>query len=199
MSLIVSNNKAWGYGDTLDLYLQPKPSPFTDDSMSAFIDSFKSNEETNKNHGNDGQFSLSFTLCKDNKEVCEALGVRGRLQVTYGPVGGDAELAFAKENANGTFDSSLIVKAIHKGRVIKTELQERNKLQLRANILKQIQPNNSGQISYTFDDFTNDYGSYLIIGYEYGGKIIHNTTFKTRSMKDKISFNGKLSVQYVYL
>eukprot|EP01084_Bolivina_argentea_P120572 213745_1 len=216
---VVANDKTWDFGGTLDLSLKPKPSPFTAESITQFINSFKQkvaiyhgtfieskddeiiNTPKDKEHDqvNDGQFSLTFNLCKDNQEVREALGVKGNLSVTYGPISGDADLKFAMDNSNGSFDSSLIVRGIHKGRTIKNEIQEHSKLKLKNNILERIKPNDSGKITYTFDDFKNEYGAYLIVGYEYGGEIVWTTTYKTSSLHDKLSFEGNLSVSYAGL
>eukprot|EP01084_Bolivina_argentea_P128398 226968_1 len=175
-------------GQTLDISFNPCPSPFTDESQTTFIEIFKQKNQQNPN--NHGQFNIKTTLCQDESSKIDALNVRGKLDLTYGPVSGDAHVKFAMRNVAGSLDLTVILNAVQKGRVVKNDV-ECVQLKLRPAVQKRI---DSGHL--TFEKFKQEYGEYLIIGFEYGGHVCFKATYKTRSSQDKLSVAGGLSITY---
>merc|ERR1719295_2349080 len=46
------------------------------------------------------------------------------------------------------------------------------------------------------DEFTEMYGSYLVVGFEYGGEIMYTSTHSVRSQEDKLKVAGGLSMSF---
>ena len=90
-------------------------------------------------------------------------------------------MSFAKNNVDSALDVSLIVKANSYGRKGQMSMQETNNL-----VLKETTASDA-------DEFRNLYGSYLIVGFEYGGEIMFQSTHSVRTKEDKLKVAGGLS------
>ena len=88
---------------------------------------------------------------------------------------------FAKDNIDSALDVSLIVKANSYGRKGQMTMTETNKLRLKKTTAEDL------------DEFTEMYGSYLVVGFEYGGEIMYSSTHSVRSQEDKLKVAGGLS------
>ena len=90
-------------------------------------------------------------------------------------------MEFAKNNIDSALDVSLIVKANSYGRKGQMDMSETGKLQLKETTAADL------------EEFEELYGSYLIVGFEYGGEIMFQSTHSVRSKEDKLKVAGGLS------
>eukprot|EP01084_Bolivina_argentea_P245496 411025_1 len=184
----VTNRADYGIGQTLNISLNPCPNPFSPDTSIAFVETFNKREKPQ----NSGKITVYTTLVQDQTQKSKATGVGGNLDFSYGPVSGDANVQFAMDNIQGSLDLTMVVRANQAGRRIKNEIPQIESLKLRDSVLNAIKNDDK----FTFEEFQKRYGSYLIIGHEYGGKILFESTYKTKSSEDKMSVAGGLSVSF---
>ena len=90
-------------------------------------------------------------------------------------------MEFAKNNIDSALDVSLIVKANSYGRKGQMGMSETNNLELK------------GTTAENLKEFQEQYGEYLIVGFEYGGEIMLQSTHSVRSKEDKLKVAGGLS------
>merc|ERR1712130_28363 len=99
---------------------------------------------------------------------------------------GDAHMSYAKNNIDSALDISVIVKANSYGRKGQMKMSDTNKLRLKdttANLMD-------------LDEFTELYGEYMIVGFEYGGEIMFSATHTVRSHEDKLKVAAGLSTHF---
>ena len=90
-------------------------------------------------------------------------------------------MSFAKNNVDSALDVSVIVKANWYDRKGQMSTSETNKLQLK------------DTTATDFDEFTELYGEYMIVGFEYGGEIMYSSTHSVKSHEDKMKVAAGLS------
>ena len=90
-------------------------------------------------------------------------------------------MSFAKNNVDSELDVSLIVRANSYGRKGQMKMSDTNKLRLKETTADDV------------DEFQELYGSYLIVGFEYGGEIMFESTHSVRTKEDKLKVAGGLS------
>ena len=90
-------------------------------------------------------------------------------------------MEFAKNNVDSALDVSLIVKANSYGRKGQMGMSETNKLKLKETTAADL------------EEFQEQYGEYLIVGFEYGGEIMFSSTHSVRDSEDKLKVAGGLS------
>eukprot|EP01084_Bolivina_argentea_P029266 54307_1 len=182
--------KNWSVGNTLDIELSIKPPAFSDETLLKFMESYKTKLK-DYNPTDQGAYNYNFTLVQEQKNKSKALGVDGKLDFSYGPVSGDANVNFAMNNVQGSLQLTMVVRAHQEGRVLQNDLSDILPLKLRDSVKGKIKDN-----KYTFERFKKDYGSYFIVGFDYGGQILFQSTYSTKSSQDKLSVGGGLSVSY---
>ena len=94
-------------------------------------------------------------------------------------------MSFAKNNVDSELDVSVIVRANSYGKKGQMSMTETNKLELRDTTANDL------------EQFKDSYGEYLIVGFEYGGEIMYQSTHSARNKEDKLKVAGGLS--YVYM
>jgi len=186
----VSTRGDYSVGTTLNAKFELRPSPFSDESMKAFTGLFTEIEaKKEKDIKEGGNLTYSSKLVSNNDDMCKAMGLSGKLSCSYGPFTGSGELDFAKDNSMSSNDTAFVVTAIQSGHYIRCDLNDRNVLKLRKSVIDQMQ-----QTEMTAADFRIEYGEYLIIGFEYGGKLNFISKYKADSQDEKMAIHGKLSV-----
>ena len=75
----------------------------------------------------------------------------------------------------------MIVKANSHGRKGQMKMSDTNKLRLKDTTATDL------------DEFTELYGEYMIVGFEYGGEIMYSSTHTVRSHEDKMKVAAGLS------
>lgn len=174
-----SNN--WMIGTTLNSNLQSgQPSPFTEQSMVEFQTAWENKDEWLQQ----GTFGMTADVVSSQSEAVESMEISGSLEVTYMMFSGDAHMNFAKDNIQSALDVSVIVKASAAGRKQQMSLADTNGLALK------------GTTAANIEEFLQLYGSYLIVGFEYGGDILFKSTHSAKSAEDKMSISGGLSFGY---
>merc|ERR1740139_252574 len=129
-----------------------------------------------------GTFGMTADVVSSQAE--ESMEISGSLEVTYMMFSGDAHMNFAKDNIQSALDVSVIVKASAAGRKQQMSLADTNGLALK------------GTTAANIEEFLQLYGSYLIVGFEYGGDILFKSTHSAKSAEDKMSISGGLSFGY---
>eukprot|EP01084_Bolivina_argentea_P180522 311888_1 len=192
----ISMRPDYGIGSALDISFKPRRNPFTTESHKIYGSTFeqrKNSEEEEKNYDiQQGKWYSKTVLTTDSTEVRKALGIEGSLALSYGPISGDAKVKFAKKNARSSLDVTFLITATQKGRTITNSTDDINKLELAKSIKDQIKINEK----YTIQDFKKEYGEYYIIGFEYGGEIIFQSTYSTESTEDKLAVEGALNIRF---
>eukprot|EP01084_Bolivina_argentea_P026094 48481_1 len=178
-------------GGTINTQFEPAQSPFDEKSS---IDLFSEDTFNKLPFGGKGTYTSSFELVRTEKEKAKALGVSGKMNLTYGPVTGDANVKFAMNNTNGTFGLSVMYSASHEGQKRLYDMKALNALKLNDHVSDAIKGTKG--IPLTFDEFTQKYGRYVVIGYEYGGSILFDMQYSTKSSQDKKSVIGGLHLAY---
>jgi len=176
-----SNN--WEIGMTMDLNFVKAQSPFTADSFEVFQKEWEEKKE-NDDYDTFGTFEMTSRLVQSQQDKLEAIGVEGSLEASFAMFSGDAHISFAKENVDSALDVSLIVKAHAYGQKGQMSISDTNKLELKDNVPE------------TLDEFKDHYGSYMIVGFEYGGEIMYTSTHTVRREDDKLAVAGALSMSY---
>eukprot|EP01084_Bolivina_argentea_P029267 54308_1 len=182
--------KNWSVGNTLDVELSIKPPPFEDETLLKFINAYKDRLK-NYDPTDSGEYGYKISLVQDEKEQLKSLDVDGKLDFSYGPVSGDASVNFAMNNSQNSLQLTFIVNARQSGRLLENDLGDRIPLKLKDSVLKKIEDPN-----YTFDKFKKEYGSYFIVGFDYGGEILFQSKYSVNSSQNKLSVAGGLSVSY---
>eukprot|EP01084_Bolivina_argentea_P251885 422653_1 len=183
----ITYRENFSLGETLNVRLERTAPPFATASISEFVKTFKEREE--KLDKVPGTFTFNSELCKDMKQTASAMGVGGALNLSYGPICGDAHVQFAKDNSNDLLSLTLVMSAEQTGVLRQNELTDFNKLELSETVLTQIHE------GMQFDEFREKYGEYMIVGWEYGGKFTYVTKYEVDSAADKISVEGGLSIK----
>jgi len=174
-----SNN--WVIGTTLNSNLQSgQASPFTEQSMADFQTAWDNKDEWLQQ----GTFRMTADVVSSQSEAVESMKVSASLEVTYMMFSGDAHMSFAKDNIQSALDVSVIVKASADGRKQQMSLADTNGLALK------------GTSAATIEEFEQMYGSYLIVGFEYGGDILFKSTHSAKSAEDKMSISAGLNFAY---
>jgi len=174
-----SNN--WVIGMTLDGLLHSgPPSPFTEDSFATFQAAWDSKDEWLQQ----GTWTMSTDIVSSQSKAVEAMGIGGELSVSYMGFSGDAHLSFASENVQSASDVSVVIKAAAAGKKQQMSLAETNVLDLKETSVDSL------------DEFLALYGSYLIVGFEYGGEILFQSTHSARSEDDKMAIEGGLEISF---
>jgi len=180
INMPASNN--WVIGTTLDGMLNSgPPSPFTTQSIQDFEDAWEAKDEWLQQ----GAFTMTTNIVTSQEDAVEAMGVSGSLEFSYLMFSGDAHLKFTKENIQSSSDVSVIIKASAAGRKQQMSLAETNMLELKDTIAVN-----------DIEDFTSIYGAYLIVGFEYGGEILFQSTHSAKSSEDKMAIEGGLSLSF---
>lgn len=91
-------------------------------------------------------------------------------------------MKFASNNVDSSSDVSVVVRASSGGKVWKMPDTALNLLKMDKSFKKLA----------SLDAFTDMYGSYLIIGFEYGGEVLFQSTKTARTLEDKMSIEAGL-------
>jgi len=184
MTVDVPSSNNFVIGMTLDASLRSgRPSPFTDASLLAFKNAWI---DKGDDLDQQGTFTMSTDIVTSQQEAVEALDIEGRLEVSFLCVSGDAHLSFAKESIQSASDVSVIIKASAVGRKKQLDLSDWN------NLLELKDTLNFAGI----EEFEALYGTYLIVGFEYGGEIVFQSTHSAQSNEDKVAIEGGLKVSF---
>ena len=89
-------------------------------------------------------------------------------------------MEFAKNNVDSALDVSMMVKAVAIGRKGQLKMSDTNKLRLK------------DTTAMDREAFMKEYGQYLIVGFEYGGEILFQSTHSVRDSEDKLKVAGGL-------
>jgi len=149
--------------------------------MIEFKKAFDARDEKKQEKG--GQISFHSKLVSDNDEMCDAMGLHGELEASYGPFSGKGQIDFAKKNSMSALDTTLVVHAEQTGRYVRCGQNDCNLLKLNDH----ISPTDG------ISAFKAKYGEYLIIGFEYGGIFNFVSKYTAESSVDKMAIAGKLS------
>eukprot|EP01084_Bolivina_argentea_P301788 520742_1 len=190
------------------------PSPFSNDSFITFKNAWSKQNKTkeadiiNTSTKTSGKFCFTSLVSSDSTKIRKVLGISGNLSLSYGPVSGDANVEFAKTNTSSSLDVSFVVSAKQSGRIRKNGIPELNQLVLDPDILNKInsdiKDNNDdddddetdSKKEYTINDFRQEFGEYVIVGFEYGGEIRFQSTYSTNSKNDSTKVEGSLNIKF---
>lgn len=176
-----SNN--WVIGMTLDAMLHSGPaSPFTDDSFAAFQAVWDNENQTE--WVQQGTWEMTSEIVSSQDEAVEAMDISGSLSVSYMAFTGEAHMSFASENVQRSSDTSVIIKASAAGKKRQMSLADTNLLELKDSSIDHL------------EEFESLYGSYLIVGFEYGGEILFQSTHAAASSEDKMAISGGLELSF---
>ena len=94
-------------------------------------------------------------------------------------------MSFAKDHIDSEFEVSLIVKANAWGQKAQLKMADTNNLELH------------DTTNLEWDKFREMYGEYLVIGFDYGGEIMFQSTHTVRSSEDKLAVAA--GIKYVII
>jgi len=178
----VASINNFAIGMTFDASLRSgRPSPFTAESISAFVAAWDAKEDDFEHQET---FKMSMDIATSQQEVVEALGIEDSLKLSYMFVSGDSHLSFAKQNIQSALDVSVIIKASTMSHKKQLDLSDCDLLELRDITSEDI------------EEFESLYGAYLLVGYEYGGEIVFQSTHSAQSNEDKLAIAEGLSVAF---
>ena len=89
-------------------------------------------------------------------------------------------MSYTNEHVEGETDVSVMVRAISDGTKYQLGIEATNLLKLKDNL------------PATLIQFNEMYGDYLIVGWNYGGEIVHESSFSSKSTEDKESLAAGL-------
>ena len=193
-TVVIQSQDNYGIGDSLNLQLERRSSPFTSESIEEFAKAFTAREEkrddAEKGPSTGATFKHSIEVVRTNKDFMKNLDVEGSLSASYGPISGDANIKFAQKNTMSDLDIALVVTAKQDDLIVKCDQVDFNKLQLRNSVSTQIK---AGKLNIS--QFKEKYGAYFIIGFEYGGHFTFISKTTVSSQHDKTAFDGSLSIK----
>lgn len=170
----------WKIGTTLDSFFDSgSPTPFTDDSITAFEEAWNSKEFETA-----GSFTMTADILSSMDEKIDMLNIKGELSVSFAMFSGDAHMSFLNENVQSETDVSVMVKASSTGKKKQMDLSQTNILELKDSTIDEL------------EEFEKMYGAYLIVGYIYGGEIIFESIYSANNQKDKTKVEGGLAASF---
>lgn len=181
INLAESNNLVFGM--TLDAMLHSgPPSPFTADSFAAFQAVWDNENQTEWLQL--GTWKMTTDIVTSQDEAVEAMDISGSLSVSYMAFTGEAHMSFASENVQSSSDTSVIITAEAAGKKRQMSIADTNLLELKDTSIDNL------------EEFEALYGSYLIVGFEYGGEILFQATHSAASDEDKLAISGGLELSF---
>ena len=181
MSVAIPNGNSWEIGATLDENFNPSKYaiPFTTESWREFSDEWDRKLSEDDRTSN-GVFKFKYSMVTSQEEMMEALDLEASLSYSSMCYSADAHMKFASENIAASSEVSVIVKATSSGRNLQMTIADRNEL-----VLEETSDMN-------IEEFTKKYGYYMIIGFEYGGEILFQSTTTTSSSETKEEVQAEL-------
>mmetsp|Transcript_22931 Transcript_22931/g.20146 ORF Transcript_22931/g.20146 Transcript_22931/m.20146 type:complete len:596 (+) Transcript_22931:60-1847(+) len=174
-------------GQTLDTNFAPVQPPFNIKSLPKLFDQKEFKEIPLTQNGSQEE---TFQLVMNSSDKVSSLGISGELDMTCGPVTGDANVKFAMDNINSGLSLSIIYRNSVTGKIKTVDLNDLDSLELADQVKQQIDD------GLTFNEFVEAYGQYIIIGFKSGGEILYDCTYSTKDSSDKLSVSGGLSLAY---
>jgi len=171
----------WVIGTTLNEFFESTTAnPFTTSSWAEFQAAWESKDEWLSL----GTFDMDWDIVTSQEKANEFLEISGSLEVSFTMFSGDAHMTYAKETVMSSSDVSVIIKAQSAGRKQQMSIAETNMLEL--------------DVSGTggLDEFKSLYGTYMIVGFEYGGEIIFTSTHSAKNSEDQQAIEGGLSISF---
>ena len=180
MTVNMPSSNNWQIGMTLDgMFRSGLPSPFTAASMQSFESAWEDLDEWDAS----GTFVMKTDIVSSLSDSVETMDIKGALEISWLMFSGDAHLSFAKDNIQCESDVSVIISASAAGRKKQLGLSDTNVLELEEDQMA----------SLDLESFLKMYGSYVIVGFEYGGEILFKSTHSAKSSEDKVAIEGGLA------
>ena len=89
-------------------------------------------------------------------------------------------MSYTNEHVEGETDVSVMLRAISGGRKYELGIEDTNVLKLKDNCPE------------TLSEFNEIFGDYLIVGWLYGGEIVYESSFSSKSTEDQESLEAGL-------
>jgi len=183
MTVNMPSSNNWQIGMTLDgMFRSGLPSPFTAASMQSFESAWEDLDEWDAS----GTFVMKTDIVSSLTDSVETMDIQGALEISWLMFSGDAHLSFAKDNIQCESDVSVIISASAAGRKKQLGLSDTNVLELEEDQMALLD----------LESFLKMYGSYVIVGFEYGGEILFKSTHSAKSSEDKMAIEGGLAVSF---
>ena len=175
-------------------------SPFTKASMEAFEAEWERQEWEQR-----GTFTMTTDIVSNIHEFREALDIDSSLSVSFMEFSvcwtvseytytvsirvmvhctqADAHLNFAKENVVCEMDVAVIMRALAEGKKKQMDVSGINLLEMDTTEAANL------------DDYLKRYGVYVIVGFEYGGEILFQSTHTSSSKEDTLAVEAGLEYE----